>query len=150
MDEFLGFSPKNGKLLSAPADVALDKVNRNGKSYMYFTWLNFKIQTNSSRSLTRDMMDGEALDLRPRKNEKNSDCLSFSNDPTGKSAVRCDVGIGFTIHRPVIRKSGEALGILGQIQGEIRMRQLRTWHPRLDGSRGTCMYVEKNTTAPAA
>ena len=151
IDEFLGQAPKSvvGPLGQQRkdlvvgqrrADVVLDGENVFGGGYMYFSWLNFLSDGNMSRSLTKQVMQGRAPLLMHKDGESGHDCYAFTRDPTGKSAARCDVGLGFTIHRPVIIKTGGNHEILGQTQGQVRRRGLRAWHPRLGGSRGQCAF----------
>lgn len=57
----------------------------------------------------------------------------------GQSAVECDVGLGFTIHYPVIIRSGK-----GITNGLNRHPMLRTWHARLRHAKSKCDCIPPN------
>lgn len=139
MDEFLLMKP--GMRRSSSTDALLDKASGRRKGHMFFSWLNFRVTSSASRSVTRALMGGRAPVLRNRTDsKKQSSCYDFTKDPTGKAAVRCDTGLGFSIHRPIIlAPDGKGLD---QVQGNVRSRLLRTWHARLGSSTGKCDYVE--------
>lgn len=124
------------------ATTVLDRANRFGRGHMYFTWLNFLINsTQSSRMVSRDLLHGKEPSLITRSTAPaNYDCHKFPPYSTGKSAVRCDIGLGFTIHKPVIQDESAPKNALGHKQGKIRSKALRTWHPRLEYSSGKCLY----------
>lgn len=138
LDEFIANTPsfRGAKFVQHNASWYLDRIRRHS-GYMFFPWLNFLVKENSSIELTKHIMSGK----RPELKGRGKDCYAFTNDITGKSAVRCDVGLGFTIHRPVIRKKNSDATVLDQIQGERSSRSLRTWHPRFGSSRGKCHFA---------
>ncbi|CAN8063630.1 unnamed protein product [Agarophyton chilense] len=140
MDEFIARVPfkRRYTVSSENAEDVLDRATSSLHGYAYFTWLNFLVPDNSSNKLTEEIMKGSIPVL-----NGDRDCYALGRDPTGKSAVRCDVGLGFTIHRPVIRQKSSDPTILNQIQGERRSNKLRTWHPRIGRSSSKCIFVPK-------
>lgn len=85
-------------------------------------------------------MHGQKAELVNRANSSASErCYYKLGDPTGKSAVRCDVGSGFSIHHPMMFKGGQH--DREQVQGSRMYYGLRTWHPRLQSSKGSCEYA---------
>lgn len=142
LDEFLANPKKTGGYIPVEdATTVLDRANRFGRGHMYFTWLNFLINSTQSRMVSEDLLDGKEPSLVPRSiAPKKYDCHKFPPYSTGKSAVRCDIGLGFTIHKPVIQDESAPKTSLGQKQGKIRNKALRTWHPRLQSSSGKCTY----------
>ncbi|KAI0560179.1 hypothetical protein FGB62_122g047 [Gracilaria domingensis] len=136
MDEFMAATPSTGSFSPKNAEKALDQWTTRLTGHVTFPWLSFLVPSNTSNKLTEEIISGRAPVLKGEK-----DCYGPGKDSTGKAAVRCDVGLGFTIHKPVIREKSPDPTILRQIQGKRGSRRLRTWHPRMQRSRGKCAFV---------
>lgn len=131
MDEFFGTVPGT-TLVSTKADEVLDAADRSfgsPRGDLVFQWLNFRVQSaEDSRKLSKDVINGKRARLVNREHVgKDEECYAKTRDDTAKSAVRCDVGLGFTIHHPVVG-GGKKMEIR---QGNRVYRGLRTWHARL-------------------
>lgn len=132
MDEFLASVPSIPKP-GGRADQILDEADASfgaSQGHVVFQWLNFRVASvEHSRALSKELIAGKRLMLVNRQNaDKGAQCYERTRDDTAKSAVRCDVGLGFTIHHPVIAVEGQRMEVA---QGNRVYRGLRTWHARL-------------------
>lgn len=118
------------------------------------------------RDDSRPMLEGskswerEALvktGISPTDGDGNSNgmCLAWEMSLNGKAAVRCDHGLGFRIHRPIVFdiyeneeevKKWGGKGVLQKVadarQFPFRpVRAVRAWHPRTRSSKRACVYV---------
>lgn len=142
MDEYLSIVPPSWRVDSTSAEHALDAADRGTgrKGDLTFQWLNFRVPSlNDTRTLSQNLLRGDIPALADRDGaEKSSRCYDRTRVATGKSAVRCDVGLGFTIHHPVTENVGYQMKIH---QGARLSRLLRTWHARLSSASSKCDYV---------
>lgn len=132
MDEFLASVPALPKR-PGPADQLLDEADRSfsaPRGDMVFQWLNFRVRSaEHSRALSARLIRGLPTTLSNQENASRPEqCYERPRDETAKSAVRCDVGLGFTIHHPVMSIAGRGMEMQ---QGNRIYRGLRTWHARL-------------------
>lgn len=132
MDEFLASVPSSPKP-AGRADQILDEADASfgeSQGHVVFQWLNFRVESaEHSRALSKELITGKKLMLINRQNpNKEAQCYEQTRDDTAKSAVRCDIGLGFTIHHPVIAVEGQRMEV---VQGNRVCRGLRTWHARL-------------------
>lgn len=132
MDEYLASVPSSPMPVER-ADRILDEADASfgaPRGDIVFQWLNFRVvSAEDSRTLSRELIAGKKIKLVNRKNaDKGAQCYEKTRDDTAKSAVRCDVGLGFTIHHPVIAVEGNNMEVA---QGNRVYRGLRTWHARL-------------------
>lgn len=148
MDEYISKLP-NSLTDQRPqivlAEQLLDETDRKvgGKSGdLMFSWLNFRVQDrNTSFALSRNILQGQYARLEHREDSNlRGQCYGKAKSFIGKSAVRCDVGLGFTIHRPIILIGHGAF----QKQGIRVAPDVRTWHARLGSSAGHCDFAEQN------
>lgn len=148
MDEVVMDDPRHNKWLvrSGNASNIFDREDRLHKGFLSFTWLHFLNSENVTEMLTRDIMNGVAPKLvtTPGSSKSLSELLSTRRDPTGKCAVRCDVGLGFTIHASVVRASPRGSRELSGMQVHQFARSMRTWHARLKYSRTNLTSVHMN------
>lgn len=132
MDEFLASVPDKPRP-PGPAQPILDEADKSlgaPRGDMVFQWLNFRVaSTEHSRTLSAALIRGLPTVLRNQENSSRPElCYQRTRDDTAKSAVRCDVGLGFTIHHPVMASPGREMEMR---QGNRIYRGLRTWHARL-------------------
>lgn len=146
MDEY--FAPQVPPLRRQPgagrADEVLDYIDRllgDSLGHFVFQWLNFRLlSTRDSRALSASLIKGQRAVLSNRANVSASDrCYYKLGDNTGKSAVRCDIGLGFSIHHPILVSPGS--GHKAFFQGNRMYYGLRTWHARFGRSKGTCDFA---------
>lgn len=147
MDEF--FMPaSNGPkaLASRRADRILDAANENSEGNpregsFVAQWLNFLIDTEEdARNLSRVVAKGRIPTLANKDDvSRSSECYNKLEDETGKSAVRCDVGYGFTVHSSIFVYKDDH-GHINFTVGWRVNRDLRTWHARYYYSKGSCKY----------
>ena len=144
IDEYFSAVPAPGGVVRpAPAAVALDAADaaRGAGGALTFGWLNMRVASvNATRTLSRGLVRGRMARLRHRNVAFWSRGCVAAARRTGKSAVRCDVGLGFTIHHPVV--AHEQYGIRKIKQG-TQLGVLRTWHARLKSASGDCEYAEE-------
>lgn len=144
MDEFLSPVPAQARKLPLLAEDALDEAEASIHSSggnLVFQWLNFRIlSSENARALSQNVLKGQVVEkLKNRVNASESfKCYDRLGDNTGKSAVRCDVGVGFSIHHPIVNVPGKRM--MSQRQGNLIYRGLRTWHARFLKSKGMCFY----------
>lgn len=142
IDEYLSVVPLGWSIDSVPAAQILDSADRDmgRKGDLVFQWLNFRVKSlNDTRTLSTQLIHGNIPKLENKENDTGSKhCYDRRRVSTGKSAVRCDVGLGFTIHHPVTEKVGFRMDIN---QGDRRSRRLRTWHARLGSASSKCDYI---------
>lgn len=132
MDEFLAPIPTMPKG-PGPAQPILDEADKSfgiARGDMVFQWLNFRVRsTEDSRALSVRLIRGFPTTLHNQENSSRPEqCYERTRDDTAKSVVRCDVGLGFTIHHPVMAATGKGMEMQ---QGNRVYRGLRTWHARL-------------------
>lgn len=132
MDEFLASVPAIPRQ-PGPASQIFDEAASTFSSTrgdLIFQWLNFRVRSPEdsrvlSARLIRNLpttLSNQEIPARPEQ------CYERTGDDTAKSAVRCDVGLGFTIHHPVMALPGKGMEMT---QGNRIYRGLRTWHARL-------------------
>jgi hypothetical protein len=126
------------------AELTFDSVNKQGKNSLLLSWLNFRLErsVNASRRLSSSILSGQRPALQHRAEpSKRTDCYEYPKDDLqGKVALLCDAGLGFSVHAAYQLPSME-VGLDQWVRGAyIASRQLRTWHPRLGGSRGQCEF----------
>lgn len=145
MDEYFSKVPKNdrSRVKTVSAVELLDEADRKvgGKlGDLMFPWLRFRVRDqNVSFALSRELLDGKYAVLgHEERNYSMNICYEKSRMYLGKSAVRCDVGLGFTIHRPIV---GSVPDGIFQKQGARVYRGVRTWHARLGSSSGKCEFL---------
>lgn len=148
MDEFLAPVPvtPGSSFESAPASTVLDSANAQvgGKGHMVFQWMNFRVSSlNDTRKLSQDLVRKRYPTLTPQRGKGGSDCYARRSSSVGKSAVRCDVGLGFTIHHPVVSATDRGKEF---IQGKTMYKGLRAWHARLGSANTDCDFAP--ATAP--
>lgn len=141
MDEYISPVPiGDGVVKSAPAEAVLDQADQKmgGHGDLVFKWLSFRVNSSSdSRTLSRYLIRGQLPKLLSRTESFAGQCYALADRfMSGKSAVRCDVGLGFTIHSPVIIRPGK-----GITRGLNRHPTLRTWHARLRHANSKCDYI---------
>lgn len=128
------------------ASKLLDRYNQNGG--FLFSWLNFRFRTlNDTRNITRDVMSSKKVALRIRGDKlnfwtKRQDCYAWPRVKTGKAAVHCKAGLGFTIHAAVRKKSGGRLNNPDR-NTRIATRDVRTWHARRGSATSNCEYASE-------
>jgi hypothetical protein len=141
IDEFVSVNKgvAGAKLDEERAADRFDAVNSNGENAILFSWLNFLVR-NSSRSLTRSVMRHRTPVLRDLS-DKSVDCYKWPpKDWNGKAAVKCDHGLGFTIHRAVQLPRNAAMDAWSR-DTYVLSPKLRAWHPRSQSSMGKCEHV---------
>lgn len=143
MDEFLAPVPsKSGSSFeSAPASKVFDAANEKvrGKGHMVFQWLNFRVSSlNDTKKLSKAIAQEKYPVLKPQRGKEGSDCYAKRSNAVGKSAVRCDVGLGFTIHHPVVSAKDRGIEF---VQGKTLHKGLRTWHARLGSANTACDFA---------
>lgn len=129
---------------SRRAAEVFDGLNRRGLNAMRLTWLNFQLtDAHYMRPLTRSVMKHIAPALR-NNNAETSDELCYGwpsgQSRNGKAALRCDNGLGFTIHAAVQLPAGKMLNESDRSM-KLFPRSFRVWHPRASGSLGKCHFV---------
>lgn len=106
-----------------------------------FQWLNFRVpNSNDSWALTLQVMGGRHALLRDPDNPNlSTKCYERRKISTGKSAVRCDVGLGFTVHHPVLAESKKGMAMK---QSRRMFLGMRAWHGRIGEGYGStkCDY----------
>lgn len=148
MDEVFLDDPRhdNWNTRSGNASNIFDERDGRQKGYLTFQWLHFLNSVNVTRIITSEIMRGFVPRLKHKSGAAASwSTLLASRDPTGKCAVRCDIGLGFTIHASVIRQSSSNPNALDGKQVHNHVRSMRTWHARLEGSRNdlSSVYIER-------
>lgn len=131
----------NRFMQAGPAAQLLDAADAEHAGYFTFGWLNFLASGAAARNLTHDVMQGRPPALKPKAGDATDTARCWKGWTTGKAAVRCDIGVGFTIHSPLIMKSS-----LGRVVPVVKpaprlSSSFRTWHPRLQSTSGMCAYV---------
>lgn len=148
MDEFLLDDPRrdNWSTRSGNASDVFDREDKYQKGYLTFQWLHFLNSVNISRIVTSEIMRGFAPRLKATTGSTKSllDLLS-TRDPTGKCAVRCDVGLGFTIHASIVKQPSSNLNAHDGKQVHNIVRGMRMWHARLKYSRTNLTSVYFDT-----
>ena len=137
LDEF--FAP-NSNSIHLPTNKIVDVFDLSNifaGGSMCYQHVNFRINEDYSREMTIDFMRGTGPTLRGRN--ASDDCFQ-NKDSSGKCAVRCDVGLGFTIRTAVVRHN-VGNDRLDMRQRVVRSRQLRAWRPRRSGRNLKCEYV---------
>lgn len=119
----------------------IDKIVGGFGGHFVFQWLNFRMKSvEDSRAMSAGLIKGHRAVLSNRANLSESGrCYYRLRDDTGKSAMRCDIGFGFSIHHPVLVSSGS--GHKRFLQGNRMYYGLRTWHARFGHSKGTCDFA---------
>lgn len=114
----------------------------------YFTsgWINFRSSAAMARNLSMIIMKKRLPQLTSLKKGDPSSHLCFIRRTTGKPAVRCDVGVGFTIHQVIVRNLSDKTATLPHLSTTIvskRNPRLMTWHPRLQPySTNICGFIQ--------
>lgn len=130
----------NKKARSGPAAELLDLPEGASRGFFTFKWLTIGCPHDTVRNFTTDLMQGRKPELKPRGPQGGAtDCSDPS--PTGKSAVRCDHGLGFNVHKPLIRKRIEYSPDLVTSEGHSLSYFYRTWHARRKVDRNRCLYI---------
>jgi hypothetical protein len=145
IDEYVSLNKGSGgqKLESERAADRFDKLNGNGENAILFSWLNFLVK-NSSRSLTRSVMRHRMPVLRD-PSDKSVNCYKWPpQDLNGKAALKCDEGLGFTIHRAVQLPPKASMNAWSR-DIFVLSPDLRAWHPRLRSSQGKCEHIVDTT-----
>jgi hypothetical protein len=145
IDEYVSLNKGSGgqKLESERAADRFDKLNGNGENAILFSWLNFLVK-NSSRSLTRSVMRHRMPVLRD-PSDKSVNCYKWPpQDLNGKAALKCDEGLGFTIHRAVQLPPKASMDAWSR-DIFVLSPDLRAWHPRLRSSQGKCEHIVDTT-----
>lgn len=110
MDEYLSAVPLGRSIESVPAEHVLDSADRDmgRKGALVFQWLDFRVKSlNDMRAVSKHLINGDVPKLEKRENATDiKHCYDAGGVSAGKSAVRCDVGHGFTVHHPVTEKVG--------------------------------------------
>lgn len=138
MDEILLDDPRRDvwNTRSGNASDVFDGEDKRRSGYLTFQWLHFLNNDNVSRIVTSEIMRGFAPRLKATSGStKSLTDLLVSKDPTGKCAVRCDVGLGFTIHASIIKKPSTDPNAYDGMQVHNIVRGMRMWHARLHYSR---------------
>lgn len=113
----------------------------------YFTsgWINFRSSAAVTRNLSMMIMKKRLPQLKSSVKGNSSSNHCYIRRSTGKPAVRCDVGLGFTIHQVIIRKFYREAATVPHISTTMvskRNPTLMTWHPRLQPySTNICDFV---------
>lgn len=130
------------KVRGRPAGEVLDQADESMGSagHMVMQWLNFKMRcAEDMQRLSTGLLRGESARLRHMSNESLSErCYNGGGDGSGKAVVRCDVGLGFTVHHPVVVDPGARM--MRFLQGKRRYKGLRTWHARVAKARSMCYF----------
>lgn len=153
MDEFLSPTPNEPtEIVPRQIDEVLDAANdatggNKLQAALVMQWLNFRLRSeDDARDLSTTLGNGHTAQLRDRVDAARSErCYYKLGDNTGKSVVRCDVGLGFTIHHPVVVAKSPT-GALSFVQGNRMHRGLRVWHARFSKSKGTCYYYSNRSS----
>lgn len=143
-DEVILATPSRFRLKrrQGPAEKLLDASDTGRRGYLTFKWLNFLASAESARNFTTDLMTGQTPKLVPKRGQEGNRVNCWGKQsPTGKPAVRCDLGLGMTIHASVVWESSRPGPSLIMRQVTRPVRTFRTWHPRLGSSSGMCAYV---------
>jgi hypothetical protein len=130
------------------AAVLFDSLNGRGANAMKFIWLNFRVAgrgghyEHSTRPLTRSLLKLRTPALMDRETGGQEDCYRWPSGQSlnGKTALRCDDGVGFTIHAAVQLRPESLLNGTTRVMTNV-VRSVRLWHPRLNGSLGQCDLV---------
>lgn len=156
LDEFLAPAPSQPDVWMGRAEKWFDVANSvRGYGGMTFGWLNFLASPGSARNLSADIAEGgtprlKSLVRRGMSTPPSGSHCKLRPRHVGKPAVRCDVGIGFTIHSPQVRNvhadnrsnerdhGGSFLAVKGV---QALSRHLFTWHPRMNATAGSCAYI---------
>lgn len=123
------------------AERIFDRSNWRRRNAIKFTWLNFRVASmDLSRNLSQKVLSHKLPKLRdPHK--ANARCYDVPrNDKNGKSALKCDYGLGFTVHYAVQASRSWRMDQWTR-RTPVTTRNVRTWHPRLKGSMSKCEFL---------
>lgn len=106
----------DGKIDFHHATGLLDRVSAREKaspSGLIFTWLNFHLKDSDDLlPLTKQIQHGSMPTLRHESVTSGRICYEYPKKHfEGKPAVRCEKGLGFTAHVPIIAKNRTVLKI---------------------------------------
>lgn len=144
LDEFLAPAASGGGEVMAAtrAEDLFDSLNQRGRNSLKFTWLNFRLKdAHLARPLTRALMAAHSPALQDPKTGEVRECYAWPRGQgnNGKTALRCDNGVGFTIHAAVQMLPGKLLNQTVR-PTYLASKKTRLWHPRLEGSLGKCDF----------
>lgn len=141
IDEFLSPAPVLRAVTPAPAERILDAADARNESqgHLFFDSIEFHVESQlDSRSLTTYLQRGQLPQLKNQQNLASSgQCYDRLPNTAGKAAVRCDKGLGFTIHYPAVQEDRFGMQVR---HGRHADRRIRTWHARLAKAFGKCSY----------
>lgn len=144
LDEFLAPAAGGGgdAMTATRAENLFDALNRRGRNSLKFTWLNFRVKdAHLARPLTRSLIAAHSPALQNPATGAVSECYAWPTGVgnNGKTALRCDSGVGFTIHAAVQMLPGKLLNQTVR-PTYLASKKTRLWHPRLEGSLGKCDF----------
>lgn len=160
MDEFFSFVPSS-TLKHVKRARAATIFDKSKSAHLVAQWMNLKIgsynEDDDAKTLTNIVATNHIPALSNKYDAaKSTSCYDVLADDTGKAAVRCDVGMGFSIHHAVVisgtkpSTKGKSHGkgnqsvVLAFQQGAKVDRMFRTWHARYDVSKGPCEFKASN------
>lgn len=146
MDEFLlWYSPdlniSSSAMKPVRADTVLDSMDVKNVGFMTIEWLVFKSSRAVMSNITADLLSGKPPTLKfINPSERGPDCRGKWN--TGKPAVRCDIGLGFSVHQPVVDdvKEDQGLSIFSENTVEHLVSSYYVWHAKIYNSGSLCVY----------
>ncbi|CAN8062651.1 unnamed protein product [Agarophyton chilense] len=159
LDEYIAMTDGKGPMqhtqrvrAGALFDDMLRESEHMTKAAFTIAWLNFQILRRDVSSITHEVLRGRSQTLVPAASmpsspstpspstPSTSECYDTQRVPTGKAVVRRDVGLGFTVHQPLVHLRARHLAHV-KWQVSCRSERVRVWHARLfHNPLGACMY----------